>query len=65
MSDEKKYNWFSTMPLIEKAGDKFISSTRLKKKSRNKNMIVVGLTWLLLTSLSLYMWISIFKWLGW
>jgi len=65
MTDEKKYNWFSTMPLIEKAGKRFVSSTRFKKKSRTKNIIVIGLTWLVIICLSIYMWISIFNWLGW
>jgi len=62
MSDEKKYNWFSTMPLIEKAGKRFISSTRLKKR-KNRSWFIFW--WLLIISLCINMWILIINWLGW
>jgi cytoskeletal protein RodZ len=64
MADEKKYNWFYTMPLIEKAGRRFVSSTRFKRR-KTKRMLWAILSWVAIILMCINIWIVIIKWLEW
>jgi hypothetical protein len=65
------FDWNTTMPKIEKAGDKFVSSSTVNTEGKKKwyfipvAILYIGSSWIGFSLLAYYMWKSIFEYLEW